>query len=129
MIPIVREFYANAFEHDYSWETIVRGKTVCFDSKTINDFLRLPTNDNDEYQALRNELCEESTWDRILTALTPAGTQWIYHGQTRIGFPFNLLTREKRVWLNFLCANLTPSGHLTTVNIDKAVLLYSVYLA
>ena len=126
IIPIVREFYASASQHDYTWEATVRGKIVKFDRTDINDFFNLPTLETDDYMRLQDQLCEESTWDTILQALTPPDTQWMFNDTNRVGFPFNLLSREKRVWLYFICSNLTPTKAFTIVTSHKVVLLYAV---
>ena len=50
IVPIVREFYANAPEHD-NRKVFVRGKMVNFSGKAINKFFKLPDIERDEYIA------------------------------------------------------------------------------
>ena len=48
VLPVVREFYANAYEHE-NCRAFVRGKRVAFDRTTINQYYSLPNIDDDEY--------------------------------------------------------------------------------
>ena len=50
IVPIVREFYANAPEHD-NRKVFVRGKQVNFSGKAINRFFKLPDIEKDGYNA------------------------------------------------------------------------------
>ena len=50
IVPVVREFYANATKHNLR-KVFVRGKQVPFSGHAINSFLKLPNIENDEYTA------------------------------------------------------------------------------
>ncbi|KAK4368916.1 hypothetical protein RND71_012708 [Anisodus tanguticus] len=55
---IVREFYANAAETDFSNDLVVQvgGKLVLFDPELINEYYNLYGGDNDMYDAKAREL-------------------------------------------------------------------------
>ena len=50
IVPIIREFYANAPEHK-NRKVFVRGKWVNFSGKAINEIFKLPDINRDEYAA------------------------------------------------------------------------------
>ena len=57
IVPIVREFYANAPEHD-NRKVFVRGKQVNFSGKAINIFFKLPNIEKDGYTAfISRQIC------------------------------------------------------------------------
>lgn len=49
VVPVVREFYANAFFEQDDDLAIVRGTMVSFSVDTINEYYGLETSVNDEY--------------------------------------------------------------------------------
>ena len=51
IFPIVRELYANAYEHK-DFRVFVREKMVSFDLITINRYYQLLNINNDEYHSL-----------------------------------------------------------------------------
>lgn len=48
VIPVVKEFYAKAKDHNF-YDVQVRGKTVSFHSEVINRYYNIPGIEHDEY--------------------------------------------------------------------------------
>ena len=71
IVPIVREFYANAPEHN-NRKVFVRGKWVNFSGKAINQFLKVPDIDRDEYTVF---IGRQIDYQEILQRIVVLGTQ------------------------------------------------------
>ena len=71
VVPVVREFYVNAAEHQ-NFKVFVRSKMILFDHSTINRYYELPDIENDEYH---NLIEGELGWNMIKDVLCKAGTQ------------------------------------------------------
>ena len=71
IVPIVREFYANALEHN-NRKVFVRGKWVSFSGRAINQFFKVPDIDKDEYNAF---IGKQIDYQEILQRIAVPGTQ------------------------------------------------------
>ena len=72
IVPMVREFYVNVYEHQ-GFRVFVRGKMVPFDRSTINMQYQLFDIDNDEFH---NLLETNINWNQMIKGLCESGTQW-----------------------------------------------------
>ena len=93
MLPVVQEFYANAYEHE-NCRAFVKGKRVAFDRTTINQYYSLPKIDDDGYNTY---FSEDLDWDEVMTALCKLGTQWKLSGDKALSFPSSAMIRELKV--------------------------------
>ena len=69
VVPLVREFYANATNCE-GCQVFVRGKWVHFDHSTINAFYGLPNIDDDEYSTYKSNAVN---FDKIISTLAYPG--------------------------------------------------------
>ena len=120
IVPLVREFYANALEHD-NRKVFVRGKQVNFSPKAINRFFKLPDIENDEYNQF---IAKQIDFEEILQEIAVPGTRWKLSDDKPITFKSIGLTRDCKGWHYFLGARLMPVRHFSDVNKDRAILLY-----
>ena len=118
----MREFYANAYEHE-NFRAFVRGKRVAFDRTTINQHYFWPNIDDDGYNTY---LSKELDWEEVITALCKPGTQWKLSGKEALSFPSSAMTRELKVWHYFIRAKLMQVTHFSDVVKDQAELLYEI---
>ncbi len=120
IVPIVREFYANAPEHD-NRKVFVRGKQVSFSGKAINKFFKLPDFERDEYTEF---IGKQIDYQEIIQEIAVPGTQWKFTDDRPVTFKSLGLTRECKAWYYFLGARLMPVRHFSDITKEKAVLLY-----
>ncbi|XP_073060025.1 uncharacterized protein [Primulina eburnea] len=121
VVPVVREFYANAPEGTEN-KARVRGRQVPYDPKTINDLLGLPAVDDSVFQAW----VLNPDYDLIIHTLCYPGSTWKQPG-TYMVFLEKFLKVEAALWYAFLSKRLMPVGHTSDVQRDRAVVLYAIY--
>ncbi|XP_073045904.1 uncharacterized protein [Primulina eburnea] len=121
VVPVVREFYANAPEGTEN-KARVRGRQVPYDPKTINDLLGLPAVDDSVFQAW----VLNPDYDLIIHTLCYSGTTWKQPGTYTV-FLEKFLKVEAALWYAFLSKRLMPVGHTSDVQRDRAVVLYAIY--
>ena len=90
---IVREFYANADEHRRG-KVIVRGKTVSFESSSINKFYGLPDIPNSDYISYLSNV----NYEDVCNTLYVLGSSWKVSGGTPKTLAGTSLTVEARAW-------------------------------
>lgn len=125
IIPVVKEFYANAKEAK-NHVVQVRGKVVSFDKARINAYYNIANmSDDDEYTKYRTE---ELNLDEVIKCLCKPGATWTLKGTEMLYFSHSELSRFGKAWYYFLCANLMPTTHFTELLRDRAVLLYCIVI-
>lgn len=118
MIAVVKELYANVFEH-FHYGVFVRGKTVEFGEEDINGCYQLPLEgQNNEYASL---VSQGPDYETIIRELCQSGTTWTMHERGSMTFRL-----YGKAWYAFLCAKLMPCMHVSHVTKERAVLLYSI---
>ena len=121
IVPIVREFYANAvvgYEHVY-----VRGLMVPFDSKSINAVYNLPDIINDDFStALESDV----NLGEVIRTLCKPGAAWKKVRGVEVSFPTSALTTYSKTWMRFIWAKLMPSTRANDIPKNKAIFLYSI---
>ena len=122
VVPIVREFYANAPEHN-NRKVFVRGKWVSFSGRAINQFFKTPDIDKDDYNAF---IAKPIDYQELLQRIAVPGTQWKMREDKPITLRSIGLTKECKAWYYFLGARLMPVRHFSDITRDRAVLLYSL---
>ncbi|KAK8943192.1 hypothetical protein KSP39_PZI008839 [Platanthera zijinensis] len=116
----VYEFYANA--RDSNGEKVfVRGKSVEFSAKVINDLFDLDDTTQDGYA---NILSSVSIEEMMAVVCCTPESEWA--SQSRKTLRATCLNREAKVWLLFINAGVMPTRHLNTLTIDKVALIYSI---
>ena len=120
IVPVVREFYANAPKHD-NRKVFVRGKQVNFSGKAINRFFKLPDIEKDEYNAY---IGRQIDYQEILQEIVVPGTKWKLTDDKPVTFMSIGLTKECKPWYYFLGARLMPVRHFSDINKEKVVMLY-----
>ena len=121
LVPVVREFYANAKEHKDK-RAFVRGKWVPFDRTTINKHYNLPDIEGDKYSRYR----EQPNTAEVLKFLTNGRVQWKMKGDDVLHFPSSGLAYETKAWHYFISATLLPSGNTYEVTKERAILNYAI---
>lgn len=122
LVPVVREFYANAKEHRNK-KVFVRGKWVAFDSKAINKYYKLPNIVNDRYTQYR----QEPDPDEIIQFLTSSRVHWKTSTTDVINFPSSGLAHKTKAWHYFISAKLLPSSNTSEVTKERAILNYAIF--
>ena len=120
VVPVVREFYANAPEHD-NRKVFVRGKQVNFSGKAINKFFKLPDIEKDGYTEF---ISRQIDYEEILQEIAVPGTKWKLTDDKPINLPSIGLTKECKAWYYFVGARLMPIQHFSDITKDKAIILY-----
>ncbi|KAJ4715171.1 DEAD-box ATP-dependent RNA helicase 56-like isoform X2 [Melia azedarach] len=120
IIPLVREFYANAREHTHG-RIRIRGKEVRFDKDAINAYFSLPSiEDFDTYY-------KSVDINEMVQLLCPYGTIWKTTSKgVPISFPTKDMSPESRIWHYFISARILPTTHTSNVNLERAVLNYAI---
>lgn len=119
--PLVREFYANLLESGVG-VVYVRGLHVPFTAQIINEFYQLHPIEHDEYRVYRNN----PDWDEIIRVIGRPNASWIVTAKGTRTLNGSSLTMEARMWQYFICARLMPETHYSTVNAERAILLYCI---
>ena len=120
IVPLVREFYANALEHNHR-RVFVRGKQVDFNGKAINRFFKLPDIENDGYTQF---IGKQVDFEEIIHEIAVPGTTWKLTDDRPITFKSIGLTKNCKALHYFLGARLMPVRHFSDINKDRAILLY-----
>ena len=120
IIPIVREFYANAPKHD-NRKIFVRGKKVNFSGKAINKFFKLPDIERDGYTEF---VGKQIDYEEIIREIAVPGTKWKLTDDKPITFLSIGLTRDCKGLYYFVGARLMPVRHFGDINKDRAIILY-----
>ncbi|KAH0658257.1 hypothetical protein KY289_027005 [Solanum tuberosum] len=119
-----KEFYANWLTETKYKTVPVRGKDVKFSARILNELLRTPNSDPDEFNSLkdkppyrdiRHTLCgvdSTARWER---------SKDIRRHNTLNFANFNQVAL---VWLKIVCSVLLPAKHLIDVTRDRVVLVY-----
>lgn len=123
-IPLVKEFYANAKEHD-NFKVFVRGRWVRFDRVSINRFYHTQDIPNDDYSRLRDEGVNPTT---LINTLARAGTEWNRNANAVPNFPASWLTANCKMWHQFITAKLIPSSNISEMTRDRATLNYAIQM-
>ncbi|KAG9458683.1 hypothetical protein H6P81_003191 [Aristolochia fimbriata] len=121
IVPLVREFYANA-NVARRWECSVRGQTIVYDSCIINMVYQTPWEGLDDYYTLKDRVTPEE----VGAFMCPNRTTWKMRNDNHISIPKKYLNKEAMVWLYFVCAKLITSLHYSTVTKDRAFLIYAI---
>ena len=123
-VPLVREFYSNLVTKDCS-SVMVRGSLVSFSAETINDVYGLPPSIDSEYPALVAAPKAE-IFDEVLRLIAIPTAAWSVSSTGRRTLAYASVNPEASVWLAFIKWSLQPVTHDTTVNQDRALLLYCI---
>ncbi|PIN07564.1 hypothetical protein CDL12_19862 [Handroanthus impetiginosus] len=122
VLPLFREFYANAAEHK-NFKCLVRGREVPFDRVTINELYNIPPIELDEFE----NFCENGIdYEELTRTLCPHGAQWKMTKGEYISFKSNCLDKAAKIWLWFIFAQMLPTSHSGEVTADQALLLYCI---
>lgn len=89
VVPIVRKFYANAYEHE-NRVTFYRDKRVPFNSLTINQFYNVLEIENDKYAHYADG---NVNLYEVITFLCDPGTQWKISKRISVSFKANVLDK------------------------------------
>ena len=120
-MTVVWEFYANAKE-TIGPTTMVREKTIKFDSVTINKFYQIPIPMTDELVTLANT----ADMDEAAHEICGKEVHWTIVNGVRTSFLMKELLTVMKTWHHFLCARLSPNSHLTEVTRERALMLYAI---
>ena len=102
----------------------MRGKWVPFDRHTINYMCGLgKIGDQVKFKRLKKDL----DYQKILKEFTDGKGQWEGNKKTPYAkIARGDLTEKAKVWFYFLSLVLTPTKHVCTVRVDKAILFYAI---
>ena len=102
----------------------MRGKWVPFDRHTINHMCGLgKMNDRVKFKRLK----KNPDYQKIPQELTDGKGQWEGNKKTSsVKIVRGDLTEKVKIWFYFLSSVLTPTKHVCTVRVDKAILLYAI---
>ena len=114
ILSVVREFYANAYEHQGSVAR-VRGKAVAFDRTTLSRFYGLENIEYDEYSAYVDDHVD---LNEIINTICKPSTQWKMSNGEAISVKTSTLTKEAKIWHYFVGARFMPSSHLRDMTRD-----------
>ncbi|XP_073121776.1 uncharacterized protein [Henckelia pumila] len=120
IVPVVREFYANAPAREDS-KAFVRGKLVLFDAETLNRLFDTPTVDDSQFRNFK----ANPDYNLILREMCYAGARW--HDPFRFThFPKRFLKLEPALWYAFIARRLLPVLHTVDVQADRTILVYAI---
>lgn len=127
---VIYEFYANAWAEKQLPEerkTKVQGKWVYYHPEAINELLGTPYPDQSEPCAYQKEKASPTGFDpsSVAHVLCLPGRSFQRGSK---GQPKRIIRKDMRtlaqVWLTFMLANITPSGHVSDLNMGRCHLLY-----
>ena len=124
VVSVVREFYANASPEGPA-VVQVRGRSVAFDSISINALFGAPNYAGNDYMQLGFRGYDQ---EDVIRRLCKPGTTWkknIYTGE-KTSFPAAALSRYGKAWYSFICATMLPTRHLSDVTKERAILLFAI---
>ena len=95
-----------------------------FSTAAINRMYNLVDDDSNAYRAL----FQDTDYQMIMRFLIRGRGVWKHHPSTSkvTTFKMKALKLVPKVWYNFICATLKPNLHLSTVTLDKTILLYAI---
>lgn len=121
---LVIEFYANIPECRKN-KCFVRGKWVPFDINTINGIFKLVTLDPEEDEYVKF-IEGQIDFGAVINRLCKPGSQWVMSN----GKPRHLMkadmTKEATAWTYFVCANLLPVSHVSSITVERVLLIYAI---
>ncbi|KAK1387686.1 hypothetical protein POM88_015864 [Heracleum sosnowskyi] len=125
-LSIVREFYANAKQekNGFTW---VRGQRVDYTPRYFRRILSQPKKPRGvEDWVLKTR--EDVDLDAIIAGMCIPGTAWQCKAGTnqQSKFPASALTRYARAWFLFMCARIMPTTHISSVTVDRAIILWGI---
>lgn len=118
---LVREFYANVDKHR-NGKVRVRGKTVSFDSATINKIYDLLDIPDSNYFAYFSEV----NYDAVCNELCVPRTMWNMAGDRVKSVPGATLKANARAWQYFVSHKMMPVLHYSELTAERAVLIYAI---
>ncbi|XP_073136960.1 uncharacterized protein [Henckelia pumila] len=120
IVPMVREFYANAPAQEDS-KAFFRGKLVSFDAETLNRLFDTPAVDDSQFRSFK----ANPDYNLILREMCYAGVQW--HDPLRFThFSERFLKLVPALWYAFIARRLLPMLHTVDVQADRAILVYAI---
>lgn len=123
VVPLVREFYANAPAHE-NGKVFVRGKRVSFSGKAINKLFGLPEIGRDGYTTYYEE--DQVDYQAVLQEIAVPGTTWKTTEGRPVTFKSIGLKKDCKAWHYFVGARLMPVRHMSDVTKERAVLIYCI---
>ena len=114
ILPLVREFYANAYKHQGSVMN-VSGKEVAFDISTLNHFYGLEDIEYDEYSTY---VIDHVDLNKIANAICKSDTQWKMSNGEATSVKVSTLTKDAKTWHYFLGARFMHSSNLSDLTRD-----------
>ncbi|XVF20499.1 hypothetical protein REPUB_Repub12eG0005800 [Reevesia pubescens] len=124
VLTVVREFYANAMEHQ-NGKVFVRGKWVSFDRSTINRYYRLPNIVDNEYHQQKDKF----NWEEVSRTLCKLGIRWNKSQEGYcLSFPRSALDKHLKAWNYFIGAKMMPNRNFNLVLKKMVGLLYVIQL-
>ena len=124
ILPLVREFYANAFEHQGSVAQ-VPGKLVKFNCTTLKWYYSLQDIKYDEHSAY---VSEHVNLTEVANTICRPNTQWNMSNGEAYSVKTSTLSKEAKTWHYFVGARFMPSSHLSDVIKDRAILIYYILM-
>lgn len=114
----VYEFYANAWKNEDD-KVMVRGKFIDVSANAINEVFAV--SNAEKFVRLRAAMDPNEIATAVSSTPDP---QWAGHSMKAL--KSTSLSREAKVWLLFVNANLIPTRHLNNVTLDRLVLIYNI---
>ena len=128
----VYEFYANAWgvrQRREERKSRVRGKWIYYHPKAINDFLGNPYPNQEELCTYLRMKSNPHKFDSNTVAYTLCIPDHTFHRGPR-GQPKRIQRKDMctlaQVWLTFMLANITPSEHVSDLNMQHYNLLFTL---
>jgi len=102
---------------------MVRGKSIEYTDKAINDYLECQINGEDEYSQLKGSILIEE----LAKEITRNGE--IEYSITHKQLIYSTcLSRQAKVWALFITSSLIPPKHLSGISLEKAQSIYYILL-
>ncbi|QCD93941.1 hypothetical protein DEO72_LG5g2018 [Vigna unguiculata] len=126
---LVKEFYTNAYQQVRNGprQAKVRGKTIKYDRRTLNTFLRTtcaPPGQDTPYSAFMS--CQKD-FDEIASVLCLLGHTFVLGVN---GTPVRLLRKHltslAQMWSAFSYTNLRPNTHTSDLNLERSYLIFGI---
>lgn len=122
--PIVREFYANANEHN-NGSAFIQGKFVPFTTDAINAYFEI-------LEAVVNEYYEyikrEPNFNEVINHFCKRNGEWKMSKGLPSSFKMSQLHGAYKCWLYYLAARLISIKHVNDITKDRALLLYCILI-
>ncbi|XP_022845662.1 uncharacterized protein LOC111368573 isoform X1 [Olea europaea var. sylvestris] len=121
-IPLVKEFYVNANEHE-NFKVFVWAFWIKFGSFSINRFYHTQDIPNDDYSRLRDEGVD---LDEIIRTIARLGAEWKRSASDVTHFPSFGLIPNCKIWHHFTSSKLIPSSNTSEVTKERALLNFVI---